>query len=272
MKRVLSAVVCVFLLLCACNMNRSTGPEETEPSVAAPTTAPTEPPTKAPTEPPTEPPAPQELAREYLDGVLSLEGHGTGTRVDVPELLQYPDLPTGCETVALTIALRSFGCEIDAVTFASRYLILGDDLIRSFVGDPFSYGGAGIYPPGLVNSAGRYIDAAGASLAAFDLTGADMDALYRLIDSGCPVVVWTTYYFSPPRIDYYPYEYDGHTVYWYDNEHCVCLYGYDTEKGFVYVSDPLQGKVAEDADEFADVYERIGRMAMVLIDTSRLTR
>ena len=269
MKRLLSALILIVLLLCACSVEGDPASPD-EPAPTAPSDPATEPPTEAPTEAPTDPPSPQQLAREHLDAVLGAQGHGSAACVDVPELYQYPDLPTGCETVALTIALRSFGCEISAAEFASRWLIIGSDIIHSFVGDPFAQGGAGIYPPGLVASAERYIEASGATLAAFDLTGTDIDGLYRLLDSGVPVVVWTTYYFCPPRLESYPYEYDGHTVYWYDNEHCVCLYGYDEERGVVLISDPLQGKVAESAAEFADVYDAIGRMAMVLIDTSAL--
>ena len=61
------------------------------------------------------------------------------------------------------------------------------------------------------------------------------------------------------------YKYNGHTVYWYINEHCMCLYGYDKDQGTVSLSDPIQGKITESAYEFEQIYNEVGRMAMVLV-------
>ena len=270
MKRILSIIICIALLLCGCSAATSTPDEATPatPDAAAtkpPTEAPTEPPTDPPTEPPTDPPTPKELAQEELNAILAGSGPSGKASVSVPEICQYPDLPTGCEAVALTIALQAMGCDISETEFASRYLIIGDDIVNSFVGDPFEYGGAGIFPPGLVKSAEKYIDASGAGLAAFDLTGTSMDDLYKLLDKGLPVVVWTTYYLSWPQEMDSSYKYNGHTVYWYINEHCMCLYGYDKDQGTVSLSDPIQGKITESAYEFEQIYNEVGRMAMVLV-------
>ena len=268
MKRLLCVMLCA-LLLCGCGAGERAS-DKTETATAAPATEvptelPTEPETEPPTEPPTDPPTRQELAQAHLDAILGAQLSARQARADVPEIFQNPDLPTGCETVALVIALNALGCEISGVEFASKHLIIGDDIIHSFVGDPFVWGGAGIYPPGLTESAERYLATIDTDLAAFDLTGVPMSDLYKLIQSGYPVVVWTTYYFNQPWLDSSPYTYNGHTVYWYDNEHCVCLYGYDEEQDVVYISDPLQGKVTDSASNFESVYEAIGRMAMVVV-------
>lgn len=274
MKKLLSILICLTLLLagCAAQSDSPGAPDATAgsatPNTATPDEAtPDEAPTAAPTEAPTEPPAPEECARERLDAILAGGGHARSGRVEVPEIFQYPELPTGCEAAAATIAIRSFGYELTAVEFAREWLVYGDDLIHAFVGDPFGYGGAGIFPPGLCRSVQRYIDGTDAHLAAFDLTGTEPDDLYRLIDSGVPVVVWSTYYLSDPQL-VNPYTYDGHTVYWYENEHCLCLYGYDEAKGVVYLSDPIQGKVTGSAETFEAIYNETGRMAMVILDTT----
>lgn len=270
MKKSLCSLLCIALLLCSCSAGAPAPGSNATPDAAVATpdaaAAPTEPFTEPPTEPPTTPPTPQERAQEQLDAILAAEGCASKGSVEAPEILQYPDLPTGCEAVAATIALNALGCELNAVDFARNWLIRGDDIVRSFVGDPFEWGGAGIFPPGLCASVQRYIDASGAELAVFDLTGAPMDALYRLIDAGVPVVVWSTYYLSEPRIES-SYTYDGHTVYWYENEHCLCLCGYDTAQGTVTLSDPIQGIVQENAAVFESVYQGTGQMAMAILRT-----
>lgn len=280
MKKLLLSLLCIALLLCGCSSSsKSPSPDATpdaapakasEPPIAAPTDPPTDPPTDLPTQPPTDPPTPEEAAQKRLGAILSAEGHASGGSVKVPEIYQYPDLPTGCEAAAAAIAINSLGYDLSAVDFARDWLIRGDDIVRSFVGDPFAYGGAGIFPPGLRDSVQRYIDASKAQLAVFDVTGVPADALYRLIDCGVPVVVWSTYYMNDPWIGS-SYTYDGHTVYWYDNEHCVCLYGYDAQTGSVLISDPIQGKVRESAAAFESIYDQIGRMAIVILDTSALS-
>lgn len=69
-------------------------------------------------------------------------------------ILQKPELPTGCESVALTMVLKQKGYPIEKTTIAEEYLIYNrDNYASGYVGDPSTYGGVGIYPPGLVNTA-----------------------------------------------------------------------------------------------------------------------
>ena len=49
---------------------------------------------------------------------------------------------------------------------------------------------------------------------------------------------------------------------WYNNEHCVVLYGLEGETALV--SDPLEGLVERDAQEFARIFEACGNMAIVI--------
>lgn len=69
-----------------------------------------------------------------------------------PIIYQMPELPTGCEVTALTMAMNYYGCAADKVEMASRYLPVasanlyygadgrqyGTDLRQYFVGDPAS--------------------------------------------------------------------------------------------------------------------------------------
>ena len=273
MKRLLTIILCAAAMLSACASGASvTTPDEAAAATpdAITVTTPDEPPTEAPTEPPTDPPSLKELAEKRSDEIISGELSCDKASVSVPEVYQSPELPTGCESVALTIAIRSYGYELNKTDIASKYLVYGDDYITAFVGSPFRWGGAGIYPPGLVKTAQNYVNDTGAEIYPVDTTDTSMDDLYKFIDSGIPVVVWTTYYMSYPRLES-GRTYQGHTYSWYINEHCVCLFGYDQKDGTVKISDPQRGKITVSAKDFAEIYDAIGRMSMVLIPTEGLS-
>ena len=176
-------------------------------------------------------------------------------KLDVPEIIQYPELPTGCESVSLTIALNSLGEKLEKTDIAEKYLIISDDVNTGFVGNPFDYGGAGIYPEGLTETAWVYIKDKNADLGAASLLGDSFDTVLKVVDSGIPVVIWTTSYYGPVM----DYEDD-----FYLNEHCVVLYGYDKDEGLVYLSDPETGYNTCDIDQFEGIYNETGKMAMAV--------
>ena len=74
--------------------------------------------------------------------------------IEVDNIMQYPELPTGCETVALTILLNHLGFPADKVDIARNYLpkldfywengiLYGADYKTTFAGDPeseYAYG------------------------------------------------------------------------------------------------------------------------------------
>ena len=70
--------------------------------------------------------------------------------IDVPAICQYPELPTGCESVAATMVLQYYEVDITAEEFASDWLACSENFYSSegkrygpdphkvFVGNPFS--------------------------------------------------------------------------------------------------------------------------------------
>lgn len=188
----------------------------------------------------------------------------TSGETEVPELLQNPELPTGCESVALTIVLKSLGFDLDKTTIADDYLIHGKNFAVSFVGNPRSSNGSGIFPPGLVKTANAYLAAQDSSLRAEDVSGTDFDSLTDYIDQGIPVLVWTTMYMDPVKFSGNTAAYNGHVYRWYRSEHCVVLCGYDREKGTITVSDPLEGRVERNWDAFSEIYDEAGQYAVVI--------
>nr|WP_162156357.1 C39 family peptidase [[Eubacterium] cellulosolvens] len=184
--------------------------------------------------------------------------------VEVPEILQLPELPTGCEAVSLTIVLRYLGFSPDKTTIAEKYLPYGSNMACSYVGSPFSEEGAGIYPPGIVIAANDYLEDQKSGLKAEDISGASMDELYGYIDQGLPVMVWHSMYMTPVEIEGESSTFKGKTYPWFITEHCVVLCGYDKNSGTVTVSDPLEGMMTRDAAAFEQIYQDIGQYAVVV--------
>ena len=180
-------------------------------------------------------------------------------------ILQRPELPTGCESVALTIALDALGFELEKTTIASEYLVYsGSNFAQGYVGDPFTDGGAGVFPPGLVLTANAYLETQETSIRAYDATGLDFDSLLTFLAQGRPVVLWVTMSYTDPMWAQDLAEFDLRIYRWYWNEHCVALTGYDFNQGTVTIEDPLQGTLTQSLDHMRQLHDKIGGYAIVL--------
>lgn len=185
--------------------------------------------------------------------------------LDTEELLQYPELPTGCESVSLTILLDYLGFDdLDKTTIVDDYLPYSDNFVVGFCGDPYIEQGGGCYAPAIVRAAQNYLDDHDSDMEAEDITGSSREEIYRLLAQEKPVLIWTTIYLSDKSpTEIYNY-YEGKEYEWDLNEHCVVLSGYNLWDGTVEVSDPLDGKVIRDAERFWEIYEEMGSMAVVI--------
>ena len=93
-------------------------------------------------------------------------------------------------------------------------------------------------------------------------TGMDFSKIYGLIDSGRPVVVWTSVNLKDP------YEHKswisdktGNTITWKRFNHAVVVIGYNDD--FIVVSDPIDGKIKYfNKDRFIYCYNFMGRRAL----------
>ena len=97
-------------------------------------------------------------------------------QLDIPEVFQMPELPTGCESVALTMALMYEGFELDKTTIADDYLVYSEDgdFSGGYVGDPKSAEGAGCFPPTIVETANAYLKEQNSTKTAVDVSGQSM--------------------------------------------------------------------------------------------------
>ena len=179
----------------------------------------------------------------------------------VPSVWQNPELPTGCESVALTNVLKYYGFKLGKAEIADHYMPWsGSDFVYAFMGNPHSSHGAAIMAPGITNTANSYLSSKGSGLRATNVTGSSFDKLYSYIDSGIPVVVWSTMYFGN-RGRAVAHQ-SGYTM--YNGTHAVTLAGYNANKTQVLVSDPLSGSVWREAGRFKYLYEQMGKQAVVI--------
>lgn len=189
----------------------------------------------------------------------------TYKKISMKNIRQNPQLPTGCESVALTMVLKHYGFSLGKTTIASKYMPRSStgNFVTAFAGNPFTPSGCGIYAPGLKNTANKYLKAKRSSKRAYDISGMTLSSLYRFIDAGTPVIVWNSMYMYNP-VASFSRTVSGKRWTFYAYEHCVVLCGYDKKRGRVLINDPLSGLVWRNAKSFERIYNKLGKMAIVI--------
>lgn len=207
------------------------------------------------------------LREEYNKLVKENEAKHTFYITNVPVINQYPDYPTGCESVALTILLNYYGVAVTPDNIIS-YLPKGDAPYSKdgklyggnpeleFVGNPYSLNSFGVYEKPLAEVANKFKP--GIKIA----TGTDFDEIIKIVGSGQPVIVWTSMNLATPYISKsWIYEPTGETIYWKANEHAVVVIGYTSDK--VIISDPIGGQVKyQSLSIFKERYNYYGKKAL----------
>lgn len=192
---------------------------------------------------------------------------------------QMPELPTGCEITAMTMALNYYGFNADKVTMATQYLpvvaadfyygsdgkLYGPDLNSYFVGDPTTEGGYVCGTEAIVRGANSYLEGQNSSLRAVDKTGISIDELYSLVDKNIPVVVWVTISMNDRAEVQGWYTESGNYVEWSTNDHGAVLIGYTEDS--VTIADPISGMVNYSRDRFEKVFVSRGSRCVVLQNT-----
>ena len=195
---------------------------------------------------------------------------------EFPMVLQMPQLPTGCEITALTMALQYYGYSVDKTVMASQYLPTapaefdygsdgrryGPDMEHNFVGNPFTDWGYICGTSAIVTAANRYLEDQGSSLRAVDRTGATAEELYELVSQDTPVVVWVTIGMADWRTTQGWYTQAGEYMEWSTNDHGAVLVGYTPDN--VTIADPIAGMVEYSRTQFEEVFASRGSRCVIL--------
>ena len=197
--------------------------------------------------------------------------------IEVDNILQLPDLPTGCESVSLTIVLKHFGYPANKLDLVRNYLpkqefyyvdgiLYGADFETTFAGDPEDENSYGCYAPCMVITANNYLTDNGYKGKAYNLTGIDFEMLLSdYIDNDIPIMIWiTNYELEPSSLSTIWKTPDGKTVQWRRPEHCAVLTGYDRVNKLIYVSDPIYGNRSYDYDKLIQRFNEMGNQAIYI--------
>lgn len=197
-------------------------------------------------------------------------------KIDAKVVLQNPELPTGGEVTALTIALNQVGFSVDKVTLADKYLPkqefyvkdgknYGADFNTTFAGDPTNSWSYGCLAPCIQTTGANYLKTQNTTYQSKNITGTDFDKLltdYTAKDK--LVLIWITSNLQKPEYTDSWYSPDGKVMKWPKYETCVVLTGYDLDKKLIYAIDPGKGSVALDLETVKARYADMGKNAVVI--------
>lgn len=176
--------------------------------------------------------------------------------LDMELLLQYPELPNGCEVTSLAMALNYMGLSVDKCDLSDNYLPKTDD----FNADPNEFyineprkNGMYCYAGPLVKCVDNLNKEKKTRVLALDITGSKPKALYDLVKEGKPVIVWGTLYMTEPA---------KHSNGRYSNLHCMVLSGFNETS--VTLMDPLYGKLTYDKEVFEKIWLQMESRAVVV--------
>lgn len=203
-----------------------------------------------------------------VDYKFGSSGAMVGCWMNVPCYNQFPELSTGCESVALTNLLNYYDFGLAKTTIASSYLPLtsGGNFVTAFSGNPFTGTGglSGCVAPAIVNAGNNFLWTTGSSLRARDASFSSIQNIKDRLSNGQPVEVWNTESGGYPGGRYAVQFYNGHSYGLWGGNHAVVIKGYDDEQGIVYVSDSISGDVIRDAGVFFETWQRMDSQAVVI--------
>ena len=202
------------------------------------------------------------------DYKFSSSGAMVGAWVDVPCYSQHPELPTGCESVALTNLLNYYGFGLGKTIIADYYLPKGSNgnFVTAFDGNPRRSSGGlmGCVAPAITIAGNNFLRAAGSGKQAKDVSFSSISSIKNRLTCGQPVEMWNTEWGSWPGGRYAARWYNGHSYGLWGGNHAVVLKGYDDEQGIVYLSDSINGNVTRNAQVFFGTWQQMDSQAVVI--------
>ena len=187
-----------------------------------------------------------------------------------------PQLPTGCEITAATMALNYYSFDVDKMVMARKYLpttnrglhygadgrLYGNDLNKYFIGDPATEGGYVCGTGAIVTALNSFLSQQGSGLQAVDISGSSPQTLYEMVRADKPVIVWVTIGMNNRNSTQGWYTDNGQYVEWSTNDHGAVLIGYDDTT--VTIADPISGIVRYSRAQFERVFASRGNACVVI--------
>lgn len=196
--------------------------------------------------------------------------------IDVPAICQYPELPTGCESVAATMVLQYYSTDISAGEFVISWLkysedfytkngkLYGPDPNKVFAGNPFTANSYGCFAGPIANAVNRNSTNCKAQI----IVGKTLSELCEeYINNGEPLLIWATISMKKSYQGKSWYLEDGSEFTWPAGEHCLVLVGYNDE--YYFLNDPVSGStVAYQKNIVEKRYTELGKQAVYIYKSS----
>ena len=201
----------------------------------------------------------EEQQRKIKESTVMIEG--------VPTINQYPNYPTGCESVALTILLKYYGISVSpnniidnlkkgSLPYFEDGVTYGGNPELEFIGNPYSSSSYGVYEKPIADVANMYKTDVNVR------NNYPFSEVLNLVKNNRPVVVWTSNSLAVPYISRtWIYKPTMETISWKANEHAVVLIGYNDND--VIISDPIDGRIKhQNRSIFESRYNYFGKKAV----------
>lgn len=195
--------------------------------------------------------------------------------LNVPLIMQLPELPRGCEVTSLTMLFKYYGVNVSKLQLASEvkkdltpYSV--DENGRKYYGNPYDgfvgnmydskKAGYGVYHGPITELARNYFKE-----RAIDVTGVEFEDILYFLSSGKPVWVITNATYKPLS--------DEHFEIWHTPTgivkitkklHSVVVTGFD--ENYIYINDPLYNTANRrvDRESFKKSWEQMGNQAVII--------
>ncbi len=182
----------------------------------------------------------------------------------VPLIYQKPELPSGCEIVALTMVLRYNNFNVgktELLKFFDFGPITTTNPNKAFLGNPRRDPGYCLEQP-VINAGNRYLSSVGSPKRVIYKSGLSISQIKEYINSGTPLIVWITLQANPPKFLDKTYYSDGHPYHPYMNSHTVVISGYN-DYG-IEVTDSMDGNWTIRYDRFQRSYNSRGQKILII--------
>lgn len=191
--------------------------------------------------------------------------------IDAPVISQYPDLPTGCESVAAVMVFQYYSIDITPKEFVDSYLeysenfywkngnLYGPDPNEVFVGNPFDNNSYGCFATPIINAVNNSKICKAQKISNMSLK----ELCNEYIDNDKPLLIWATISMKESYKGASWYLEDDSVFTWTTGEHCLVLVGYNEE--YYFLNDPMSGTtVAYNKNVVEKRFAELGNQAVYI--------
>ncbi|WP_237648713.1 C39 family peptidase [Sediminibacillus terrae] len=194
-------------------------------------------------------------------------------QLDAPLIMQYPELPRGCEVTSLAMLLQYNGVEVSKLKLADQVekdptpfhknekeMFFGNPS-KGFVGDMYSLDkpGFGVYHQPIARLAERYLGD-----RVHDFSGGHFYEIFNYLHNGQPVwVITNTTFKKLPEKEFQTWNTEQGSIKITMKEHSVLVTGYD--ETYIYFNDPLAKKQRKaPINDFKEAWVQMGKQAITV--------